>query len=182
MAVQIGAKPDSGFDDPLGMLKDCHRRIERFLGILSLAVRQARGRALGVEERQAVEAALHYFRESGPRHNRDEEDSLFPRMACAQAAPVLDDVRRLEAEHQQTGLLHDEAALLYSKWIAEESLSAGDEARLLAITEQMLGIYKEHIRVEEEEVFPCAARFLSRQDLDAMGAEFKARRAWPVSG
>jgi len=34
MAIQIGAKPDSGFDDPIGMLKDCHRRIERFLGIL----------------------------------------------------------------------------------------------------------------------------------------------------
>ena len=24
MAIQIGAKPDSGFDDPIGMLKDCH--------------------------------------------------------------------------------------------------------------------------------------------------------------
>jgi hypothetical protein len=34
MAIQIGAKPDSGFDDPIGMLKDCHRRIEHFLNIL----------------------------------------------------------------------------------------------------------------------------------------------------
>ena len=31
MGIQIGAKPDSGFDDPIGMLKDCHRRIEHFL-------------------------------------------------------------------------------------------------------------------------------------------------------
>lgn len=30
MAFQIGAKPDSSFDDPIGMLKDCHRRIESF--------------------------------------------------------------------------------------------------------------------------------------------------------
>ena len=36
MAIQIGAKPDSGFDDPIGMLKDCHRRIVSFLGILAL--------------------------------------------------------------------------------------------------------------------------------------------------
>jgi hypothetical protein len=45
MAVQIGARPDSGFDDPIGMLKDCHRRIERFLGILCQVARQAQGRA-----------------------------------------------------------------------------------------------------------------------------------------
>jgi hypothetical protein len=38
MAIQIGAKPDSGFDDPIGMLKDCHRRIESFLGILCVVV------------------------------------------------------------------------------------------------------------------------------------------------
>lgn len=34
MGIQIGAKPDSGFDDPPGMLKDGRRRIEHFLGIL----------------------------------------------------------------------------------------------------------------------------------------------------
>ena len=43
MSVQIGAKPDSGFDDPLGMLKDCHRRIEHFLGILRLVAERATG-------------------------------------------------------------------------------------------------------------------------------------------
>jgi hypothetical protein len=34
MGTQAGAKPDSGFDDPVGMLKDCHRRIEPVLSIL----------------------------------------------------------------------------------------------------------------------------------------------------
>jgi hypothetical protein len=46
MAVQIGAKPDSGFDDPIGMLKDCHRRIEHFLDILCLVAERAHARAL----------------------------------------------------------------------------------------------------------------------------------------
>ena len=74
MAVQIGARPDSGFDDPIGMLKDCHRRIEMFMNILCRIVQQAQGRSLDAEERQAVSAALHYFRESGPRHTMDEEE------------------------------------------------------------------------------------------------------------
>jgi hypothetical protein len=51
MAIQIGAKRDSGFDDPLGMLKDCHRRIENFLGILCVVVERAQGRSLTGEER-----------------------------------------------------------------------------------------------------------------------------------
>ena len=58
MAIQIGAKPDSGFDDPIGMLKDCHRRIESFLGILCVVVDRAQGRSLADEERDAVKAAL----------------------------------------------------------------------------------------------------------------------------
>ena len=55
MSVQIGAKPDSGFDDPIGMLKDCHRRIERFLHTLTLVVERAHGRALNSEETDANE-------------------------------------------------------------------------------------------------------------------------------
>jgi hypothetical protein len=46
MAVQIGAKPDSGFDNPLGMLKDRHRRIESFLGFLCMLAERAQGRSL----------------------------------------------------------------------------------------------------------------------------------------
>ena len=60
MAIQIGAKLDSGFDDPLGMLKDCHCRIESFLGILCLVVDRARARTL-TEEKTSVRVALKYF-------------------------------------------------------------------------------------------------------------------------
>ncbi len=34
MGIQISAKPDSGFNDPIGTRKQCRRRIEHFLGIL----------------------------------------------------------------------------------------------------------------------------------------------------
>ncbi len=84
MGIQIGAKPDSGFDDPLGMLKDCHCRIEHFLGILCVVVERALGRTLTEEEIAAVEAALNYFRVGGQRHTADEEES-FSR-DCLQSA------------------------------------------------------------------------------------------------
>ena len=83
MAVQIGAKLDSGFSDPIGMLKDCHRRIESFLGILCVVVGRAQGRALTSEERSAIQAAIQYFRVGGKRHTADEEESLFPRLRAS---------------------------------------------------------------------------------------------------
>jgi hemerythrin-like domain-containing protein len=176
MAVQIGAKPDSGFDDPLGMLADCHRRIERFLSILCGVAQRAQGRPLSGEEHEAIEAALGYFREAGPRHNRDEEDSVFPRLRERGADEVLDKMSRLESEHSEASALHDEMARLYSRWIADGHLSTGDELRIKSIATRLLDIYREHIRIEEEIVFPCAARLIAPPELAAIGAEFKARR------
>ena len=33
MPIQIGQGADHSFDEPLGLLSDCHRRIEQFLGV-----------------------------------------------------------------------------------------------------------------------------------------------------
>ncbi len=176
MPVQIGAKPDSGFDDPIGMLADCHRRIERFIRILSWVAERAEGRTLSGEETEAVEAALKYFQESGPRHNKDEEESIFPRLRSAHAA-VMVEVDRLEGEHQETEALHKECAELYARWIAEEGLHGADRTRLRAVVTRLERIYREHIRLEEDVVFPCAARLLDGSATAKVGAEFKARRA-----
>ncbi len=175
MSIQIGAKPDAGFDNPIGMLTDCHRRVERFLSILCRVAERAQGRALNGEELTAVEAALHYFGESGPRHTRDEEDSLFPRLRARGEA--LAEIVRLEAEHREAELLHDQTAELYVHWIAAGKLQTADNAQLLAATRKLEAIYSEHIRIEEETVFPRAAQLLDRATLSEMGKEFKQRRS-----
>jgi hemerythrin-like domain-containing protein len=176
MPVQIGAKPDSGFDDPLGMLRDCHRRIERFLDVLCRIAQDARGRALSTEEAGSVEAALRYFRESGPRHNADEEESLFPRLRASPEGGNPGAVDRLEAEHQTAARLHDSVEELCRAWIADGSLSEADAESLSATTGALRSMYAGHIRVEEEQVFPRAAAVLNRAALAAMGQEFQARR------
>jgi hypothetical protein len=58
MGIRIGAKPDNGFDDPIGMLKDCHRRIEHFLQTLCVVEERAAARAMTEEEATAVKPAL----------------------------------------------------------------------------------------------------------------------------
>ena len=43
MLVRIGQPADHGFDERLGLLSDCHRRIEQFLGLLSTVAGGRRG-------------------------------------------------------------------------------------------------------------------------------------------
>src|SRR6202051_4820731 len=80
MPIVIGAKRESDFTDPIGMLGDCHRRIEMFLNMLVRVAEQAHGEALNEEQRGALETALRYFREAAPKHTADEEERLFPRL------------------------------------------------------------------------------------------------------
>ncbi|HWA95892.1 MAG TPA: hemerythrin domain-containing protein [Terracidiphilus sp.] len=174
IGIQIGARPDSGFDDPIGMLKDCHRRIEHFLGVLCLVAEKARGRAASAEERSAVEAALHYFHEGGRRHTADEEESLFPRLAAHGATA---DLERLEHDHGEAEALHTEVEQIYSAWFGKGALSAGDESRLLAATGRLRALYDAHIAVEDNIVFPRAAEVLGASEIQTIGEEFRVRRA-----
>lgn len=184
MPMQIGAKPDSGFDDPIGMLKDCHRRIESFLNILCIVVERAASlgpsrslsRPLTSEETAAVQSALHYFHTGGQRHNSDEEDSLFPRLRANLAAGSAEEIAGLESDHHTANELHTQVDILYTAWITNACLSEEDARRLLRATQRLKHLYAEHIKVEEDIVFPRAAQVLDPQAIVAIGQEFRARR------
>src|ERR1019366_8848732 len=154
MAIQIGAKPDSGFNDPIGMLIDCHRRIERFLRVLCVVANRARNRALTDEEVTAAQSALQYFRVGGLRHTADEEESLFPRLRAESTAKNFEEIGRLENDHRNANDLHATVDALYTAWIAAGRLKTEDEQRLRSATEQLKHLYEEHIQIEEKTVFP----------------------------
>ena len=175
MAIQIGAKPDSGFDDPIGMLKDCHRRIESFLHILCVVVDRAQGRSLTGEECAAVQAALQYFRTGGQRHTADEEQSLFPRLRKSDAQ-AFEEIDRLEHDHREANDLHASVERLYAVWIASGGLAPDETLKLLAATSRLKQLYSDHIHVEEVTVFARAAQLLDRNALTAIGTEFRFRR------
>lgn len=141
MAVQIGAKPDSGFEDPIGMLKDCHRRTEHFLDILCVVAERARDCSLTEEERSAVKASLQYFHVGGEQHTRDEEESLFPRLLAVApdgTAPVID---RLTRDRGDADDLHASIDWLYTAWISAGTLQGAEQTALLAQTATLKRLY-----------------------------------------
>jgi hemerythrin-like domain-containing protein len=179
MPVVIGAKPESDFADPIGLLTDCHRRIERFLSVLAQVGAQAQGGLLTSEQRTALETALRYFRESAPKHTADEEQTLFPRLRSVdlpEVKAVLASVDSLESDHTQAQKSHAEVDRLGQAWLAAGSLLPADGLRFTALVGGLADLYREHIAVEEHEVFPVAAAVLGKSQREAMGGEMATRR------
>ncbi|MGE0132573.1 MAG: hemerythrin domain-containing protein [Blastocatellales bacterium] len=179
MAITIGSKLESDYTNPLGMLSDCHRRIERFLNVLLTVSKEARGGTLSEEYRNALATALRYFREGAPRHTRDEEDSLFPRLRKSQAIEArqamswLDDLHR---DHSVADAGHLKVETLGSRWLANGHLPPDDARALMEALEFLRTLYQRHIALEDAEVFPLAGRLLPPDELRAIAREMAARR------
>ena len=160
-----------GFDDPLGMLVACHRRIEREIATLARLQRHLPEFGCDDDARAAARAILKYFDGAAPNHHADEEQSVFPRLralAPERAGELCDDLE------------HDHEALA-STWRRLRPLLAGIaaavRANLSAKDVDGLGnLYGAHIRREEQILIPLAARWLDAETLRQIGEEMAARR------
>ncbi len=178
MPVQIGQKSPEMQTDPLGLLSDCHRRVEMFLGVLKAAA-ALDGRLLNDEEKRSLDNALRYFREAAPKHTADEEESLFPRMrqtGSTEAQTALAELERLEADHRWADPLHAYVEGLGQKWLAAGKLDATDATAFKEAVAQLGAMYARHIDIEEKVVFPAASRCLPKHEQHRIGLEMTARR------
>jgi len=137
------------------MLERCHRRLEETLD------------RLRTPSRQELDEALAFVDRAVKRHEDDEEQSLFPRLSrVPQLAGLLD---RLTIQHRdQTALVEELRAQL--------GAAKPDEARLRDVVERLDAAYRQHINIEERELFPAAKAALDADDLGGMAAEMESRR------
>src|SRR5574338_196888 len=179
MAITIGNKPGSDFSDPIGMLADCHRRIEKFLDILLTVADEMQGRALNEPQHAAIETALRYFREAAPKHTADEEESLFPRMRASQhdeAKDLLSNLDHLHTDHVAADQNHRAVDELFRQWLADRFLSAPDFNHLSSLLHSLRDTYTRHIKEEETRVFLNATKILTPAELRDVGLEMAKRR------
>ena len=160
-----------GYDDPLGMLSACHRRIERQLATLARLQRHLPEHGSDADARAAARGILRYFDTAAVNHHADEELSVFPRLvkeAPADAAPLVAD---LAADHQRiAGQWRHLRPLL-------AAIAAGTRANLAPRdVHELRRAYDAHIAREEFELIPLAEATLSRATLAAIGLEMARRR------
>lgn len=177
MPVQIGAKAHN-FTDPTGLLSDCHRRIEMFLGTLE-AVAKVIDLPATEETRRALESALRYFAQAAPQHTADEEESLFPRLRRIhdpEIEAVFSRLQQLEEEHRWASPLHAEVDRLGVHYLFTGMLSGPEAGAFRSVVASLASMYKRHIKVEDELVFPLADRILYGFDKSAIAGEMAGRR------
>ncbi len=181
MPVTIGATENT-FANPIGLLSDCHRRIERFLQALLTVTRGVQGGPLEAEHRNVLEAALKYFHNAAPKHTADEEDDLFPalrELGRPAVGAVLARLDQLEDEHKNAAAWHREVEELGQEWLRQNALSVPETARLVTLLTHLSDLYSSHIAVEEREIFPMAQQELSESARQIIGRRMAARRGVP---
>lgn len=181
MPITIGTTEHT-FANPIGLLTDCHRRIERFLQALLKVATDLEGAALDDAHRSALETALKYFRDSAPKHSADEENDLFPALrevAGPRAAEAIARLDRLESDHKNADAWHRDVSEIGERWLRDTTLSPDDALRLKTLLLCLSDLYRAHIAIEEQEIFPLAQAELSDSAKQAIGRRMALRRDAP---
>ena len=169
------------FADPLGLLVHCHERIEAQLSTLESAAEILRAgdrrplpRVFGV-----IDAACAHFAIPGVKHTEDEEVSLFPRLRAhggAGGEEALAAMAELESQHRAAEKLH----AAFDKFVLTLPRDGSAEAKELdcfsSLVAELTTLYRPHILLENNFVFPIAGRVLPASEFQGLGEEMRARR------
>ena len=163
------AAPD--FDHPVAMLVACHERIEDRCHLLHRLFDHLANNAQDDQARQAAASLLRYFDTAGEHHHQDEEQDLFPRLLAA-------DARRAG---KLVALLRSDHAVMRTLWTQLRppllELADGRPARLeRSLVDRFTMLYREHIAVEESQLFPLACEILDDEAIAVIGASMARRR------
>lgn len=120
-----------------------------------------------------IRAMLFYIDEFPERlHHPMESDVLFPRVALL-APALLPVIERLERDHMRGEASVRELQHLLLAW---ELLGDGRREAFTVAARNYVGFYLEHMRVEETEILPEAARTFGSDDWKALDSVFGVSR------
>lgn len=172
--ASLTARPAAGPDEPFGMLEQCHEKLQRMLMLLQRLREHLRRHGADTQAQQAARDILRYFDQAAPRHHEDEELHVFPPL-LAQADPAtVAVVQRLQHDHQLMERRWPEARAVL------EAVASGQAGPLTAADEAILDAfavpYEEHIKAEEQIVYPAAQAALGDAGRAAMSEDMARRR------
>lgn len=151
-----------GFDDPLGLLRACHKKMLAHCELLE---------GLPAAPDTAVaQQVLRYFSTNAVTHHRDEEEDLFPRLN-RQSMKLADLVHRLKKEHAELDRLWAGIATGL-----RQPAKARDDPAFAESVQVFCTLLRDHIARENAEFLPLATSSLSRAALDEIGEAMAARR------
>ncbi len=167
----------ASWEQPFEMLRACHERVQRMLTLLGKL--QAHVLLHGVDDqaKQAAKDVMRYFDQAAPLHHQDEELHVFPAVQRSGNPDAIAAANRLGDEHQS---MESEWRQLRTALLALLTEKPSAPLPTAWQTDQMVRTfsarYTEHIRIEEEIVYPSVEGGLAPEDAEYMGREMAARR------
>lgn len=169
--------PVASWDHPFEMLRACHERVQRMLSLLGKL--QAHVVRNGVDEQaqQAARDVMRYFDQAAPLHHEDEELHVFPAALSMGDADATAGVKRLQADHH--GM---EAAWRQLRVDLQALLDLPPSAPLTRAwqtaerVQNFSALYSDHIRIEEDLIYPAVEAGLTPESAERMGCEMAGRR------
>ncbi|NNE67012.1 MAG: hemerythrin domain-containing protein [Pyrinomonadaceae bacterium] len=172
---------NADFSKPLDFLFHCHQRIAANLE----GLRRAAGDLKVAEPSdiptviETVSGVLTYLSSAGAKHTLDEEVSLFPRIrnhnddGTEEIFEVLD---QLESQHKRAASIEGRLATMAESLALIERPDTNSIDLFNDLAESLYDLYKPHIQIENEFVFPASAQILTAGEQLEAGKEMYARR------
>jgi hemerythrin-like domain-containing protein len=165
----------AGFEAPLALLAECHRRVERQCATLQRLAPHLAVHGSDVAAAEAARAVVRYFDLAAPKHHADEEEDLFPALFEAVAGSdavclrglvdaLCADHRVLERQWHALRAVLDDVAAQRPARLDEDAVAA------------FAGRYAAHIAREEGELLPMAQRLLDEEVVARLGQAMRRRR------
>lgn len=168
----------SSYEQPFELLLACHERVERSLQLLLRLCQHLKAQGLDGRARDAARDIRRYFDIAAPLHHEDEERHVFPVLEQQEDEALREVCARLRDEHQR---IHAQwqvlrALLAQLDTLPDGATTALQQDMLSRASDAFVGLHKEHLRLEDQLVFPGARQGLSAARQQAMGEEMAARR------
>jgi len=173
------ANPTPGFDRPLELIRQMHRRIEHRCALMGRLADHLAERGCDADARATAGHIVRFFDEDVARHHEDEElafyDSVVGAAPEAERARMAALVAQLRTEHEE----------LQSLWAGalRPQLVAVQQGRAAWLggpeIERCHALYIAHTNREESDLIPVAEARFTPEALERLGRGMAGRRGLP---
>jgi hemerythrin-like domain-containing protein len=167
-------------EDAVDLLVGCHQRIRHFTAV---AIKLAHAYGATTEEIEQAAAAVHrYYSVSLPLHEADEDQTLQPRLRAVAGEPVRHALLVMGEQHQAIDELIERMLplLVLARNNPDTLAEVGGE--MCSITKALEEIFRAHLQMEEEVIFPAIRSVLSESAREEILHEMRERRKQMPAG
>ena len=161
-------------EDAVDLLLGCHQRIRHFTGV---AVKLAHAHGATPEEIAQAAAGVHrYYSVSLPLHEADEEQTLHPRLSAIADDRVHHALLAMRDQHQAIDELLERLLPLLIMAGNNPDMLAAVGGEMCSITQALDEMFRAHLQMEEEVIFPAIRSALLPSVREDILREMRQRR------